>query len=65
MMIVHDNGIGFDVRAALRGLGLLSMRERIDQVGGTLQLRSERGQGTQIEVAVPCGAAGTLEARAV
>ena len=65
VMTVSDDGVGFDVRAARRGLGLLSMGERVEQLGGTLRLRSERGRGTHVEVTVPCGASGTVEAQAV
>lgn len=54
---VRDEGRGFQVqrhRAGSAGLGLLSMAERIRQVGGQLQLESELGKGTQIEVRIPC-----------
>jgi signal transduction histidine kinase len=64
VMTIHDDGVGFDIRAAQRGLGLMSMRERIEQVGGTLQIDSECGRGTHLEVTVPRGAAGTVEALA-
>lgn len=57
VMTVEDDGVGFDAGAAPRGLGLLSMSERVEQIGGTLQIRSKRGGG----IAVPCGAGGTLE----
>ena len=65
VMTVSDDGVGFDVRAARRGLGLLSMGERVEQLGGILRLRSECGRGTQVEVTVPCSASGTVEAQAV
>jgi signal transduction histidine kinase len=65
VMTVSDDGVGFDVRAARRGLGLLSMGERVEQLGGTLRLRSERGRSTHVEVTVPCSASGTVEAQAV
>ena len=56
---VVDDGTGFDVvpaarKAALDGhLGLLGMQERVDQVGGTLRIRSRRGGGTMVECTVP------------
>jgi signal transduction histidine kinase len=65
VMTIVDDGVGFDVGAAPQGLGLLSMSERVEQIGGTLQIRSKRGRGTHVEVAVPCGAEGTLETPAV
>ena len=51
---IVDDGHGFDVPAAQRtGLGLISMRERVEGVGGVLAIRSQAGAGTQVEVRVP------------
>ena len=56
---VEDHGRGFDLLGLGRGdragehLGLLSMRERIAQVGGTIQIRSRPGMGTLIRAVVP------------
>ncbi|BBA96531.1 putative two-component system sensor kinase [Actinacidiphila reveromycinica] len=55
---VRDDGRGFDptaVRRAGRHLGLVSMRDRADGVGGALSVRSEPGRGTVIEMEVPGG----------
>ncbi|MEV3872103.1 GAF domain-containing sensor histidine kinase [Streptomyces sp. NPDC049906] len=55
---VTDDGAGFDpeaVRHAGRHLGLVSMRDRADGVGGTLTVTSEPGQGTTIQMEVPGG----------
>lgn len=58
-LLIQDDGTGFDVPAALertrRGasLGLLSMQERAWLVGGRIQLESQPGQGTTIQVAFP------------
>jgi two-component system sensor histidine kinase UhpB len=55
---VTDDGKGFAVPPALRSLagsghlGLLGMQERVQLLGGTLQLRSHPGEGTCIEVSV-------------
>ena len=54
VLIVADQGVGFDINAnGLAGLGLLSMRERLEPVGGTLTIRSAVGAGTRLEAAVP------------
>jgi PAS domain S-box-containing protein len=45
---VSDNGKGFDVNNYEPGLGLASMRERMRMVGGTLEIHSSRGAGTEI-----------------
>ena len=51
---IVDDGHGFDVDGALRtGLGLISMRERVEGVGGVLVIRSQAGAGTKVEVRVP------------
>jgi signal transduction histidine kinase len=51
---VVDDGVGFDPGAvASKGLGLVSMGERLDMVGGTLKIHSRPGGGTRLEVGVP------------
>lgn len=53
---VSDDGCGFDpegVRRAGRHLGLVSMRDRAQAVGGRLTLTSAPGRGTVIELEVP------------
>jgi len=51
---IVDDGIGFDVAAAWgKGLGLLSISERVETVGGILDIHSEHRGGTQLKVTVP------------
>jgi signal transduction histidine kinase len=52
---VRDGGAGFDVQAAKlnRGLGLVSMRERVHLVHGRFSIESEPGEGTKIIAVVP------------
>jgi PAS domain S-box-containing protein len=52
---VQDTGDGFNVDEALKsgGLGLISMEERTRLVNGKLEVRSQPGQGTTVEVFVP------------
>src|SRR5207344_892442 len=58
-LVVRDDGIGFDPehheggRDARGGLGLLGMRERASNAGGTLEVRSVRRAGTEIDVRIP------------
>ena len=54
-LIVTDSGIGFDWRDAInrRGLGLISMRERLRLVNGELAIQSEPGRGTTVLARVP------------
>lgn len=54
-LVVRDDGVGFDAHATGRGLGLVSMRERADSVGGRLAVHAKPGEGTAIELEVPGG----------
>jgi signal transduction histidine kinase len=57
---VVDNGTGFDVPA--EGFGLMGIRERVAQIGGTVDIRGEPGTGTRLSVWIPLD--GGEEARA-
>jgi PAS domain S-box-containing protein len=52
---VSDDGVGFELNQenSSRGLGLTSMRERLNSVGGTFSVCSGRMAGTHVEGAVP------------
>ena len=50
---LRDDGDGFKVRDRHDGLGLPGMRERVEQMGGTLQISSARGKGTDVLVTLP------------
>ena len=54
LLHVRDDGVGFDPRGAFPGhLGLHSMRERVSNLGGTLQIESAPGAGTALRAQVP------------
>ncbi len=54
VLTVADDGHGCEPgRAADGGLGLVNMRERARQLGGTFELDSRPGRGTTVRVAVP------------
>jgi signal transduction histidine kinase len=50
---VRDDGIGFDPDAATGGTGLRGMADRIDAIGGSLEIRSAQGEGTTVLGRVP------------
>ena len=54
-LTIRDSGIGFDRDAARasRGLGLISMKERLNLVNGTLSIDSQLKRGTTIHARVP------------
>ncbi len=52
---VADDGQGFDIHLPRSGrhVGLWSMRERVEQLGGQFEVRSAPGQGTAVTALVP------------
>lgn len=56
---IRDDGQGFDPASipangqSGRGLGLLGMRERVTQCGGTLEVTAEPGKGTRLLIHIP------------
>jgi signal transduction histidine kinase len=55
-VMIMDDGVGFDSEQSHNvryGLGLLSMKERVALVHGTLQIISAVGKGTRVQVVVP------------
>jgi NarL family two-component system sensor histidine kinase LiaS len=50
---IMDDGCGFDLNRKLAGLGLRSIRERVQSVGGQVTFESEKGNGTSIRLEVP------------
>jgi two-component system sensor histidine kinase UhpB len=54
-LTVRDSGQGFDVeQSRLKGgLGLTSLHERVRLIGGTLQIESTIGRGTEVRVSIP------------
>jgi NarL family two-component system sensor histidine kinase LiaS len=51
---LSDNGQGFDPQVeTLEGIGLRSIRERIEQIGGTVLIQSAWGRGTRIIACCP------------
>ena len=51
---ISDDGSGFDTESSTEdAFGLISMRERVDSMGGNFLLTSSPGRGTEIEVTLP------------
>ena len=62
IFIVRDNGIGHEpskretaTGKSPRGIGLLSMRERVASLGGSIDIASAPGKGTTIRAEIPVG----------
>jgi signal transduction histidine kinase len=52
VVVVEDDGIGIDPTTP-KGVGLTSMRERAEGVGGTLSVAPAEQRGTRVEVRIP------------
>ena len=54
-LVVSDSGCGFNIKTASmqKGLGFISMKERLHLLGGQLNVYSKPMHGTRIEVSVP------------
>ncbi|MCS6843951.1 MAG: sensor histidine kinase [Caldilineales bacterium] len=50
---VQDDGVGFDPSAATEGFGLAAMRQRVEQLGGSVAVESAPGHGTTVAVMLP------------
>jgi signal transduction histidine kinase len=50
---VADDGVGFDPESTSPGLGMVSMRERAERVGGQLVVDTRPGGGTVIRLVAP------------
>ena len=48
VLMIEDNGIGYDAERITRGIGLDSMRERLAGVNGELQISGLKSQGTRV-----------------
>jgi signal transduction histidine kinase len=54
VLSVTDDGVGFNVGAWFgSGLGLVSMEERVEAIGGTFSIQSHPGRGSRVEAQVP------------
>lgn len=53
LLQVRDDGQGFDAAGQSAGMGLRNMRERLEAVHGTLEIRSAPGEGTKVRARAP------------
>ena len=60
---ITDDGVGFEVGAAMgKGLGLVSMGERVEALNGTFEVHSAPGAGTRLVFSVPLPASARAAA---
>jgi two-component system NarL family sensor kinase len=51
-LTVEDNGNGFDPEKMTKGLGLKSIRSRVQDIGGSISFSSRKNEGTSVEIEV-------------
>lgn len=58
VLVIDDDGIGFNIKQleekGNKGIGLVSMQERVKAFGGTFSIDSKIGDGTEIIIEIPC-----------
>ena len=59
---VTDDGKGFDMKSPAGGLGLIGMRERVEGLGGRLEVSGSPGKGTRLGAWIPAMTADVGEA---
>ena len=52
LLLIKDNGKGFNIENSNKGLGLMSMKERADILGGTVEIESKPGKGTCLKIKI-------------
>jgi signal transduction histidine kinase len=55
LLTVEDDGIGFNVDRAKKGIGVKNINARAKEMGGYVNIKSEIGSGTLIEISIPKG----------
>jgi signal transduction histidine kinase len=53
MMRIYDNGKGFDVKTAKKGIGLSNIKKRAESFSGKFILNSAKGKGCEILLELP------------
>ncbi len=50
---IVDQGIGFDPDTVRKGMGFVNIKERVQEMGGTVTIVSARHQGTTVNISIP------------
>lgn len=55
-MVIHDNGVGFDVQQQRKGIGITNILNRVEPYNGTAEIISMPGKGCTLLVTIPLAA---------
>jgi signal transduction histidine kinase len=58
MLRIEDDGVGFDLKEIQKdqkgqGWGLINIQERVSRIGGSLEILTQPGEGTQLVITLP------------
>ena len=53
LMSIEDDGDGFNVNKARKGIGLKNIDSRVSEIGGIAKVFSEINKGTKFEISIP------------
>jgi signal transduction histidine kinase len=53
LLIISDDGTGFDVNKVKAGIGLKNINARVKEIDGELKIQSEKNYGTTVKIRVP------------
>lgn len=53
LLIITDDGTGFNVNKGKKGIGIQNMISRIKECNGTFEIKSKKGEGTIINITIP------------
>jgi signal transduction histidine kinase len=53
ILLIDDDGRGFDPEAVVEGLGIGNLRDRVTSLGGSLDIQSSAGEGTTVRAVLP------------
>jgi signal transduction histidine kinase len=53
ILLIEDNGCGFDPQSVSNGFGLTGIAERVELLGGKLEIQSDPDRGTTLQVTIP------------
>lgn len=53
MLIITDDGIGFDPKTVRKGIGLANIQRRVEMFAGTFNMNASPGKGCKLEISIP------------
>lgn len=53
LMIIKDDGLGFDVKKSKKGIGIKNMETRVEKLNGAFNIYSKSNEGTTIIIKIP------------